>query len=71
MFALEVSDRFWQASIDDWKRGYVKENEYYTCLLCSKRAEAGIIYPESGVLYEAERYMKWHIQHAHISVFTI
>lgn len=66
---MEVSDRFWQASIDDWKRGYVKENEYYTCLLCSKRAEAGIIYPESGVLYEAERYMKWHIQHAHISVF--
>jgi hypothetical protein len=66
---MEVSEKFWQASLDEWKRGYVQEVDTYICLLCGKRTEAGIIYPEDGVLYEAERYMKWHIQHAHVSVF--
>lgn len=60
---------FWQASLDEWKCGYVQGDDDYICLLCGKRTEAGIIYPEDGVLYEAERYMKWHIQHVHGSVF--
>lgn len=66
---MEVSDTFWQASMDEWKRGYVREQDAYICLLCSKRTEVGIIYPEDGVLYEAERYLKLHIQQAHGSVF--
>ncbi|KRF13370.1 DUF2087 domain-containing protein [Paenibacillus sp. Soil787] len=66
---MEMSEMFWKASLDEWKRGYVQEDDGFICLLCGKRTEVGIIYPQDGVLYEAERYLKWHIQHAHGSVF--
>ncbi|NEW06640.1 DUF2087 domain-containing protein [Paenibacillus sp. SYP-B3998] len=66
---MEVTELFWQANLDELKQGYVREGHYFTCLLCGKRAESGIIYPEEGVLYEAEKYMHYHIQHTHQSVF--
>lgn len=31
--------------------------------------EKGIIYPVEGIFYEAKRYIAWHIQHEHGSVF--
>jgi hypothetical protein len=66
---MEVTEQFWNANLEELKRGYVQEGNYYTCLLCGRRTETGIIYPQDGVLYEAERYMKLHIQDKHGSVF--
>ncbi|MEW9698681.1 DUF2087 domain-containing protein [Paenibacillus sp. SI8] len=66
---MEVTDGFWNASLDELKQGYVQEGNYYTCLLCGKRTEIGLIYPEDSIYYEAERYMKHHIQAKHGSVF--
>lgn len=66
---MDISELFWNASFDDLKCGYVQEKDHYVCLLCGKRIEDGIIYPEEGVLYEARRYMRLHIDKAHQSVF--
>lgn len=63
------SERFWSSSLEDLKRGYMEEDEHYTCLLCGKKLEKGIIYPEEGTLYEPGRYMRIHIEKAHESVF--
>ncbi|WP_340388578.1 DUF2087 domain-containing protein [Paenibacillus sp. FSL E2-0151] len=57
------------ASLEEIKRGYMEEGPAYICVCCGYRTESGIIYPEEGVLYEAARYMRVHIEKVHGSVF--
>ena len=64
-----VSELFWNATFEDLKCGYIQQEDYYICLLCGKKIEKGIVYPEEGVLYEAGRYMLIHIEQVHQSVF--
>ncbi|HHY74850.1 MAG TPA: DUF2087 domain-containing protein [Bacillus bacterium] len=66
---MEISDLFWNASLEELKQGYIQENESYICLLCGEKFEKGIIYPHKSIFYEAERYMRVHIEDAHQSVF--
>jgi hypothetical protein len=55
--------------LEELKRGYIQEGENYICLLCGKEMERGIIYPDEGILYEAKRYIRIHIEKVHQSVF--
>ncbi|TDF99778.1 DUF2087 domain-containing protein [Paenibacillus piri] len=66
---MEVSDRFWSASLEELKSGYQREGDHWFCLLCGKSFEQGIIYSDEGTLYEAERFVRVHIERAHRSVF--
>lgn len=66
---MENAEVFWNANLEELKKGYIDENEHYVCLLCSKKIEKGIIYQEEGIFYEAEKYMKLHIESIHESVF--
>lgn len=66
---MEISELFWQASLDELKQGYIHEGESFTCLLCGERFEDGIIYPHEGIFYSAKRYMHIHIENTHVSVF--
>ncbi|KJS49544.1 DUF2087 domain-containing protein [Desulfosporosinus sp. BICA1-9] len=66
---MDISELFWTASFEDLKCGYVQEKDHYVCLLCGEKIEQGIVYPEDGVLYEASRYMRLHIEKVHLSVF--
>jgi DNA-binding CsgD family transcriptional regulator len=66
---VNVSELFWTASFGDLKGGYVEEEDHYVCLLCGEKIEKGIVYPEEGVFYEAGRYMRFHIEQVHHSVF--
>lgn len=66
---MELSDVFWNASIKELKMGYTEEPDSYLCLLCGKKLEKGVIYPHEDNLYEAERFMRVHIEDKHRSVF--
>lgn len=66
---MSISELFWSASFEDLKSGYIQEDDHYVCLLCGKKIEKGIVYPEEGVFYEAGRYMRIHIEQVHQSVF--
>ena len=66
---MDISEQFWNASLEELKSGYIEEENHYICLLCGKYFEKGIVYPEDGVLYESERYVRVHIEKAHHSVF--
>lgn len=66
---MELDQLFWQATLDDIKQGYTDESSQFTCLLCGKGIEKGIVYPQDGRLYEAEKYMQHHITAVHQSVF--
>lgn len=63
-------DLLLSASLDQLKRGYLEQEEQYTCLCCGSSFEKGVIYPDNGRLYEAERYVRLHIEQAHGSVFA-
>lgn len=65
----DISELFWSTSWEEFKRGYIEAANSFTCLLCGKELEKGIVYNEEGVLYEAERYMRVHIEKTHGSVF--
>ncbi|OAB42202.1 DUF2087 domain-containing protein [Paenibacillus glacialis] len=67
---VHLSDSFWNASMEEIKRGYVfnQEQEAYECLVCGKRYEKGIIYKDEEVLYEAEKYVRRHITSEHTSM---
>ncbi|HBI04030.1 MAG TPA: transcriptional regulator [Paenibacillaceae bacterium] len=66
---MELSDLFWNASLDELKRGYIQKKDIYICLLCGEEYEKGIVYPHESLFYEAERYMGLHIEQTHGSVF--
>lgn len=66
---MELSDFFWNASLDELKRGYIEEKDFFTCLLCGEKIEKGIVYSHDDTLYEAERFMRVHIKLTHQSVF--
>ncbi|MGE7759004.1 DUF2087 domain-containing protein [Peribacillus sp. NPDC097895] len=66
---MQDAEMFWSASQDELKQGYVQDENQFICLLCGHTVQKGIVYPKDGTLYEAERYMRIHIENAHQSVF--
>ncbi|WP_221413935.1 DUF2087 domain-containing protein [Peribacillus simplex] len=66
---MKNAEMFWSASQDELKQGYIEGENQYVCLLCGNEIEKWVVYPKDGVLYEAKRYMRIHIEHAHRSVF--
>lgn len=66
---MEISNIFWEATLEELKQGYIEKRDCYTCLLCEKNIEKGIVYPYENRLYDAERYMRIHIESTHTSVF--
>lgn len=65
-----VSEGFWNASLEELKRGYIQQMDDYICLLCDHKTEKGRIYSEEGNFYEAERFIRIHIEKIHQSVFN-
>lgn len=68
---MDVSELFWNASVEEMKRGYVfqEETEVYTCLVCGESFVRGVIYPQDGVLYEVEKFARLHVELEHSSMF--
>ena len=52
----DISEKFWDASIEELKKGYVfdEEKEEYICLACGETFIKGVIYQDNQILYEAE-----------------
>ena len=65
------SEKFWQSSLQDIKRGYSYDSskETFTCLICGETFVDGMIYQEDSKLYEARKYIAIHIAAKHKSVF--
>lgn len=67
----DLSELFWNASVEEIKRGYVYQEATgeYICLICGESFEKGIIYTADNILYEAEKFAAVHIAHEHSSMF--
>jgi hypothetical protein len=67
----DVSELFWQASLEEIKQGYRFDGAAgeFTCLICGRTFADGVVYPHGETLYEARRYVAVHIGECHRSVF--
>ncbi len=67
----DLSELFWRATVDEIKRGYVyhQPSDAYVCLICGQSFAKGVVYPHTGLFYEAEKYATVHIEAEHGSVF--
>ncbi|HMM20986.1 MAG TPA: DUF2087 domain-containing protein [Selenomonadales bacterium] len=65
------TDLFWQASLEELKRGYLYSpaTEEYICLACGARFVRGTVYPLGSALYEAGKMTELHVEQAHGSAF--
>ncbi|WP_397536469.1 DUF2087 domain-containing protein [Rummeliibacillus pycnus] len=66
---MKSTELFEHASIQELKKGYLEDEHCYTCILCNKNIEKGIIYPYNNQLFEAKKMMQTHINDEHKSVF--
>ena len=68
---VDLSELFWSASVEEIQRGYVytAETEEFVCLVCGERFVKGIVYPQDGVFYEAEKFAGVHLVQEHGSMF--
>lgn len=71
MFMENLSQLFWQASIEEIVQGYIydKEKEEFICLICGGAFVKGKIYKDNEGYYEAEKYTRIHIVKEHKSMF--
>ncbi|CAA7602292.1 GIY-YIG nuclease superfamily [Acididesulfobacillus acetoxydans] len=58
-----------RASLAELKNGYCEEPDGYRCLACGRSIEKGVVYEHGSVLYEAQRYIRIHIEETHGSMF--
>ena len=59
---------FWEASVEDVKKGYIEEKNCYMCLVCEDEFEKGRIYNVKENLYDAKRATEIHIVDKHGSM---
>lgn len=67
----DLSSLFWNANIEEIKKGYVyeRQTESFVCLVCGARYQEGEVVPIEGKFWEARRAMQKHIQTEHTSMF--
>ncbi|HEY9062755.1 MAG TPA: DUF2087 domain-containing protein [Pseudobacteroides sp.] len=66
---MNENERLFNSPLSDIKRGYADESDKYVCLICGESIEKGLVYSKGNIFYEAEKYMKLHIESSHGSVF--
>ena len=59
---------FWEASIEEVKKGYIEEENCYRCLVCEDEFEKGRIYNVNENLYDAKKATEIHIGGKHGSM---
>lgn len=62
-------DIFEQTTVEQLVKGFIEDEQSYTCIFCGDVIEKGIIYPHNERLLEAQKYMEVHIQTQHQSPF--
>lgn len=67
---MNITEIFWNSSVEEIKRGYTANEKSFICLICGKDIEKGIIYPDNGVYFEAEKYIRYHLVKEHNSMFS-
>lgn len=63
-----LNELFWNASVDEIKKGYITRDDNYICIICGERFVKGQIYPIDTNLYDAKKAAQLHITSQHQSM---
>lgn len=63
-----LNELFWNADIEDIKKGYINRDSDYVCIVCGETFTKGQIYSIEGNLYDAEKTAQLHISAQHQSM---
>lgn len=63
----ENKELFWEASIEEVKKGYIEQEGAYQCIICEETFTKGRIYEIDGLFYDAKKAMMLHITEKHHS----
>ena len=56
---------FWEATIEEVKKGYIEGNASYQCILCEEEFTKGRIYEIDAILYDSKKAAELHIEQKH------
>lgn len=59
---------FWNADIDEVKKGLVELEDSFKCIICEEEFTKGRIYENDSKLYEAKKMAKIHVEEVHSGV---
>lgn len=65
---INFSELFWNAEIEEVKKGFIENEKEYKCIICEESFEKGRIFEIDAKLYEAKRAAELHIDKKHSSM---
>ncbi|MDU6341306.1 MAG: DUF2087 domain-containing protein [Clostridium sp.] len=67
---MEISQSFWNSSIDEIKNGYIEEAGSIKCLVCGEVFTIGRVYEIDGKFYDARKTAEIHMEEKHNSMLN-
>ncbi|WP_346937809.1 DUF2087 domain-containing protein [uncultured Clostridium sp.] len=65
---VKSNEIFWNATMEDLKRGYIQQGDTIKCLICGKIFQLGKVYMIDEEFYESWKAAELHIQNTHSSM---
>lgn len=59
---------FWDANIEEVKKGYIEMEESYKCIICEEEFSKGRIYEINSMLYDSKKAVELHMSEEHGSI---
>ncbi|WP_096435797.1 DUF2087 domain-containing protein [Alteribacter populi] len=59
---------FWNSTVQEIEKGFVKEDHGFTCLVCGEVFQEGFIFQKENTLMEAKKAVEVHVQSEHESM---
>ncbi|WML34480.1 DUF2087 domain-containing protein [Clostridium sp. OS1-26] len=56
---------FWDATIEDVKKGFIESDGHYKCIICEEEFTKGRIYEIDSILYDSRKAAELHIEKSH------
>lgn len=61
---------FWEANVDEVKKGYIELEDCYKCIICEEEFEKGRVYEINSNFYDCKKAMEIHILEKHGSTLN-
>lgn len=65
---IKTNELFWNASIEEVKKGFIENEEEYKCIICGESFHKGRIFEINSELYDARKAAELHVKEIHGSM---
>lgn len=65
-----INALFWNATMEEIKKGYIEEADTYQCIICGERFVKGEVFPIEDRFFDARKMIELHIKKEHHSMLS-